>query len=113
MAALAPLVFQAAAEGDRWPDHRATPPRDLAELVASLLAALYGGAADSVALAGGNLAPGRALRAPLSRSLKKQSRLIRAGTRPLEPAEGALALAPPGYLAAASLAGRSRLCRIP
>jgi hypothetical protein len=72
--------------------------KSLAELAASLVS-LYGkSGAIPVALAGGNLAAGRALRAPVLEHLKKAQRLT-PKDEPLDPAEGALAPgATPGYL---------------
>ena len=93
IATLAPLVFAAAVGGDAVAkgiiEEAATA---LTELVAPL-AALFGGRGQiKLALAGGNLAPERGLRAPVLARLHKIHRLaVREG--PLDPAEGALALA--------------------
>ena len=94
IAALAPLVLAAAAGGDAVAKTIvAGAAEELAGLVASLLP-LFGGGKGRIelALAGGNLAPERGLRAPVLAKLHKTPRLsIREA--PLDPAEGALALA--------------------
>jgi glucosamine kinase len=93
VAGLAPLVFRAAEQGDEIATQIvARAAKDLAELVVSLLGCYGKSGAIPVVLAGGNLSPGRALRAPLLEELKKIARLS-VQDRPLEPAEGALALA--------------------
>lgn len=93
IAGLAPLVFSAAAAGD--PAARAivdAAAEDLAGLVKPLLALFAPKGPVAVALAGGNLAPERGLRAPVLARLHKTSRLVlREGA--LDPAEGALAMA--------------------
>jgi len=95
IAALAPLVLAAAAGGDAVAKTIVASAADeLAGLVASLLPLFGGGAKGRIelALAGGNLAPERGLRAPVLAKLHKTARLsIREA--PLDPAEGALALA--------------------
>lgn len=94
IAALAPLVLAAAATGDAVAqaiiEQAAT---ELAELVAPLVA-LFGGGRGQIklALAGGNLAPERGLRAPVLARLHKLHRLA-VREAPLDPVEGALALA--------------------
>ena len=93
VAALAPLVFDAAARNDGVAGALVLQAaKSLAELAASLVS-LYGkSGAIPVALAGGNLTAGRALRAPVLEHLKKAARLT-PKDEPLDPAEGALALA--------------------
>ena len=93
IAALAPLVFAAAAAGDAVAraiveEAAAT----LVELVAPLLGHFPGKGSVPVALAGGNLAPERGLRAPVLARLRKNHRLA-PREAPLDPAEGALAQA--------------------
>jgi glucosamine kinase len=93
VAALAPLVFQAAEAGDEIASQIiARAAHDLAELVASVSGCYGKGGTIPVVMAGGNLAVGRALRGPLVVELKKLPRLT-VQDRPLDPAEGALALA--------------------
>ena len=93
VAGLAPLVFQAAERGDEIATQIiARAAHDLAELVASLVGSYGTSGPIPVVLAGGNLTPGRALRPPVVEELKKIPRLT-VQDRPLEPAEGALALA--------------------
>lgn len=93
IATLAPIVFAAAAGGDTAAREIVeAAAEDLAGLVAPLLAKFPPKGQVGLALAGGNLAPGRGLRAPLLTRLKKTPRLtVREGM--LEPAEGALAIA--------------------
>jgi glucosamine kinase len=93
VAALAALVFAAAERKDAVAGELVTSAaRSLAELAASLVSVYGKSGAIPVALAGGNLAPGRALRAPVLDLLKKAARLS-PRDEPLDPAEGALALA--------------------
>jgi len=93
VASLAPLVFQAAERGDEIATQIiARAAHDLAELVASLIGCYGKSGTIPVVLAGGNLTPGRALRAPLIEELKKLTRLG-VQDRAIDPAEGALALA--------------------
>lgn len=93
IAALAPLVFNAAAAGDAVAKTIVeNAAEELAEMVASLLSLFGGKGRVELALAGGNLAPERGLRKPVLTRLKKTPRLsIREAV--LDPAEGALALA--------------------
>jgi N-acetylglucosamine kinase-like BadF-type ATPase len=93
VATLAPLVYAAAVTGDAIAkgiiEEAATA---LAELVTPLVALFGGRGQVRLALTGGNLAPERGLRAPVLARLHKIQRLtVREG--PLDPAEGALALA--------------------
>ena len=93
VAALAPLVFEAAQRKDAIAGQIiAQAAGSLAELVASLLGIFGKTGSIPVALAGGNLAADRALRIPVLDALKKTSRLS-PQDKPLDPAEGALALA--------------------
>ncbi len=93
IAALAPVVFAAAAAGDRAAGEivRAAA-EDLATLAGSLLHAFGSRKSVPLALTGGNLLPERGLRAPLLELLKKTPRL-HLQTETIEPAEGALAIA--------------------
>ena len=93
IAILAPIVFAAAAAGDAVAREIVeSAAEDLAGLAAPLLAKFPPKGHVGLALAGGNLAPGRGLRAPLITRLKKTPRYaVREGL--LEPAEGALAIA--------------------
>ena len=93
IAALAPLVFQCAAGGDAVAQQLITQAvEELAALAAALVARFDGKAEVPVALAGGNLAPDRGLRAPLLHRLQRIPRLsVRDAA--LDPAEGALAMA--------------------
>ena len=93
IAALAPLVFAAAAAGDAAATEIVEgAAEDLAGLVASLTGLFPGRGRVEVALAGGNLAPDRGLRAAVLTRLAKLTR-VHAREAPLDPAEGALALA--------------------
>jgi N-acetylglucosamine kinase-like BadF-type ATPase len=93
IAALAPAVFAAAARGDAVAQGLVEAAADdLAALVAPLIAAFSGKAAIPIALSGGHLAPGRPLRAPVEARLKRERRLEMLEA-PLDPAEGALAMA--------------------
>jgi glucosamine kinase len=93
VATLAPIVFAAAAAGDSVAREIVeAAAEDLAGLVGPLLAKFPPKGQVGLALAGGNLAPGRGLRAPLLTRLKKTARLSVRETQ-LEPAEGALAIA--------------------
>jgi len=93
IAALAPLVLQCAGGGDPVAQRLVGQAvEELAGLVASLLARFGGSAAVPVALAGGNLAPDRGLRAPLLQKLRQVPRVSALDTT-LDPAEGALAMA--------------------
>jgi N-acetylglucosamine kinase-like BadF-type ATPase len=93
VAALAPLVFSAAAAGDAIAQTIVeSAAEELAGMVISLLPLFGGKGRVEVAIAGGNLEPKRGLRAPLLARLRKTARLsIREA--PLDPAAGALALA--------------------
>jgi glucosamine kinase len=93
VAALAPLVFSAAAAGDAIARTIVeSAAEELAGMVSSLLPLFGGKGRVEVAIAGGNLEPKRGLRAPLLARLRKTARLsIREA--PLDPAAGALALA--------------------
>jgi len=93
IATLAPLVFGCAAAGDAVAGslvERAAG--DLAGLVPPLVALFEGRGAVQAALAGGNLAPDRGLRAPVLAQLKRIPRLAVLEAA-LDPAEGALAMA--------------------
>ncbi len=93
VAALALLVFEAAKRKDALAGEIVTlAARSLADLAASLVSHYGKSGAIPVALAGGNLSEGRALRAPVLEHLKKAARLS-PQDQPLDPAEGALALA--------------------
>jgi len=93
IAALAPVVFQVAAEGDQVAQQIVNAAaEDLAQLASSLLGAFGPKKSVAVALSGGNLAPNRGLRAPLMERLKKTPR-FNVREEPVEPAEGALAIA--------------------
>jgi glucosamine kinase len=93
VAALAPLVFEAAERNDATAIEIITKAaKSLAELAASLVSYYAKTGAIPVALAGGNLSAGRSLRAPVLELLKKAPRLSPQDI-PLDPAEGALALA--------------------
>ncbi|HEU5217800.1 MAG TPA: BadF/BadG/BcrA/BcrD ATPase family protein [Gemmatimonadales bacterium] len=93
VAALALLVFDAAERKDAVAGKIVTEAaKSLADLAGSLVGFYGKSGAIAVALAGGNLATGRALRAPVLESLKKVSRFVLRDA-PLDPAEGALALA--------------------
>ena len=93
IATLAPFVFAAAESGDtvaRKIIEEAAAA--LTELVAPLVGLFGGRGQIQLAMAGGNLAPDRGLRAPVLTRLRRTHRLaIREA--PLDPAEGALALA--------------------
>ena len=93
VAALAPLVFEAAGRKDATAGLIVTQAAgSLAEMVTSLVSCYGKSGAIRVALTGGNLATGRTLRAPVLEHLRKTSRLS-PKDEPLDPAEGALALA--------------------
>lgn len=93
VAALARLVFRAADEGDETSKQIVdAAAKDLAELVIALVGVFAKKSPVPVALAGGNLSAGRALRGPLLEHLKKTAR-VAVQDRPLDPAEGAVALA--------------------
>ncbi len=93
VAALAILVFEAAERNDAAARGIVA---EAAVSLAAMAASLVGGYGKSgkipVVLAGGNLAAGRSLRAPVLEQLKKTARLA-PKEAPLDPAEGALALA--------------------
>ncbi|MGQ0702144.1 MAG: N-acetylglucosamine kinase [Gemmatimonadales bacterium] len=93
IAALAPSVFRAAHTGDPVAQGIvAAAAEELAALVESLASLLGDSPAIPLALAGGNLDPGRGLRPAVLEVLEARPRFaIR--TERLEPAEGALALA--------------------
>ncbi len=93
VAALARAVFQAAGAGDAVSKQLVdTAADELAGMVHALISRFPGKGAIPGALAGGNLGPDRPLRAPLLERLKRERRLeIREA--PLDPAEGALAIA--------------------
>ncbi len=93
VSSLAKAVFQAAGTGDAVAKQLVDAAADdLAAMVHGLISRFSGKAAIPGALAGGNLAPDRALRMLLLDRLKRERRLeIREA--PLEPAEGALAIA--------------------
>ena len=93
IAALAPVVFGAAAAGD--PVAReiiSTATAELAGMAAALLAHFPGKTPVLVALGGGNLAADRGLRTPLVEQLKQQVR-FHLHPAPFDPTEGALAIA--------------------
>ena len=93
IATLALIVFAAATAGDAVAKEIVEgAAEDLAGLVAPLLAKFPPKGQVGLALAGGNLAPGRGLRAPLLTRLKKTPRFAVRETL-LEPAQGALAIA--------------------
>jgi glucosamine kinase len=93
IAALAPVVFRVASEGDAVAQQIVNDAaEDLAQLAASLLGVFGPKKPVPLALAGGNLAPNRGLRTPLLERLKKTPRLS-VRPEPVEPAEGALAIA--------------------
>jgi glucosamine kinase len=93
IAGLAQVVFRTAAQGDQVAQaivNRAAD--DLVELASALLTLFGPKKAVPLALAGGNLAPDRALRAPLLDRVKKVARFA-VSPEPVVPAEGALAIA--------------------
>jgi glucosamine kinase len=93
VAALTPLVFEAAQQKDSVAGGiLAAAASSLAILVGSLVGYYGKSGKIPVALAGGNLAAGRSLRAPVMELLKKTARLA-PRDEPLDPAEGALTLA--------------------
>ena len=93
IAALAPVVFQTAGAGDQIAQAIVeAAAEELTGLVASLLPLFGPRKPVPLALAGGNLAPGRGLRAAVLDRLKKVTR-VTVRQEPLEPAEGALAMA--------------------
>ncbi|HEV8358285.1 MAG TPA: BadF/BadG/BcrA/BcrD ATPase family protein [Gemmatimonadales bacterium] len=93
VAALAPAVLSAAARGDPVAQAIATRAADdLAALVGALLPAFGDHRPVPVALAGGLLAPGRPLRAPVLERLRKEPRLA-PDEHPVDAAQGALAIA--------------------
>jgi glucosamine kinase len=93
IAALAPAVFATAARSDAVAQGLVEAAADeLAALVAPLITAFSGKGAIPIALTGGHLAPGRPLRAPVETRLKRERRL-EILEAPLDPAEGALAMA--------------------
>lgn len=93
MAALAPAVFLAAESGDAVAaaivDRAA---EDLAGLAQSLLRHFAGHSPVPIALTGGNIDPGRPLRAPVLERLHKAGKFA-VREEPLEPVRGALAMA--------------------
>jgi N-acetylmuramic acid 6-phosphate etherase len=93
LASLAPLVFSVAGKGDGVAQAIIeAAAEELSGLVAPLVGLFGGRGQIQLAMAGGNLAPDRGLRAPVLTRLRKTHRLaIREA--PLDPAEGALALA--------------------
>ena len=93
IAAMAPIVFQVAAQGDAVAQQIVNgAAEDLAELASSLLGVFGPRKQVGLALSGGNLAPNRGLRAPLMERLKKLSRFA-VREEEIIPAEGALAIA--------------------
>ncbi len=92
IAALAPLVFHAAAQADEVAREIVdTAAKDLADLVGSLVP-LYGQAKTiGLALTGGNLEPGRGLRGAVIEKLRRTAKL-RIREEALDPATGAVAL---------------------
>jgi len=93
IAALAPAVFNAASRGDAVAQGLVDAAADdLVALVAPLMAGFGGKGAIPLAMSGGHLAPGRPLRALVEVRLKRERRL-EILEAPLDPAEGALALA--------------------
>ena len=93
IAALAPVVFQVAAQGDQVARQIVNgAAEDLTQLASSLLHVFGPKKQVQLAFSGGNLAPNRGLRAPLMERLKKTPRFaIR--EEEIVPAEGALAIA--------------------
>jgi N-acetylmuramic acid 6-phosphate etherase len=93
VATLAPLVFGVASKGDVVAQAIIEAAAEaLTRLVAPLVSLFAGKGQIPLALAGGNLSPDRGLRAPVLTRLRRTHRLtIREA--PLDPAEGALALA--------------------
>lgn len=93
IAALAPIVFQGAAQGDPVAHQIVNgAAEDLAQLASSLLGVFGPKKQVGLALSGGNLAPDRGLRAPLMERLKKIPRFA-VRQEEIVPAEGALAIA--------------------
>lgn len=93
VASLAPVVLDAAGEGDAVAGKIADwAARALAALAESLAARFGAGKPVPVALSGGGLGPGRPLRARLARTLADSSRFA-LRTEPFDPADGALRLA--------------------
>ena len=93
VAALAPLVFEAAERNDATAGAIVSDAaKSLGDLAASLVGFYGKSGAIPVALAGGNLSAGRSLRAPVLAHLKKAARLSPQDVS-LDPAEGALAIA--------------------
>ena len=93
IAALAPIVFQAAAQEDQVAKEIVNGAvEDLAQLASSLLGVFGPRKQVGLALSGGNLAPSRGLRAPLLERLKKLPRFA-VSQEEIVPAEGALAIA--------------------
>jgi N-acetylglucosamine kinase-like BadF-type ATPase len=93
IAALAPAVFEAASRGDAVAQGLVdAAAEELAALVAPLVAGFGGKGTIAVGMSGGHLAPGRPLRALVEARLKRERRLEILAA-PLDPAEGALALA--------------------
>lgn len=93
IATLAPLVFGCATAGDAVARKLVEQAaEDLAGLVIPLVEQFGNRGSIQVALAGGNLAPDRGLREPVLTRLKRAHRLA-VLDGPLDPAQGALALA--------------------
>lgn len=93
IAALAPAIFAAASRGDAVARSLVDAAADeLAALVAPLIGTFGGKGTIPIAMSGGHLAPGRPLRAPVETLLKRERRL-EIQEAPLDPAEGALAMA--------------------
>lgn len=93
IAALTPIVFQAAAQGDSVAQHIVNgAAEDLVQLASSLLGTFGPKKQVGLALSGGNLAPNRGLRAPLLDQLRKVTRFV-VRQEEVVPAEGALSIA--------------------
>jgi glucosamine kinase len=93
IAALAPVVFQVAAQGDPVAQQIVNAAaEDLAQLASSLLGVFGPKKQVPLALSGGNLAANRGLRGPLLEQLKKQTRFV-VRQEEIVPAEGALGIA--------------------
>jgi N-acetylglucosamine kinase-like BadF-type ATPase len=93
IAALAPVVFQLAAQGDQVAQQIVSgAAEDLAQLASSLLGKFSTKKPVGLALSGGNLSLNRGLRGPLLERLKTIPK-FNVREEPVEPAEGALAIA--------------------
>jgi N-acetylglucosamine kinase-like BadF-type ATPase len=93
IAALAPLLFRVAAKGDAVAQSIIEAAAEsLAGLVIPLVSRFAGRGHIALAVAGGNLAPERGLRVPVLAKLRRINRLT-VREDPLDPAEGALAMA--------------------